>query len=351
VTDNGEIRVGVIGLGFGAVHARVLSEMDGVSLAAVCDRDKTRLAAVIRGRTAHRYTDYREMFRSERLDAAIVAVPTRLHEEVALAAIDAGAAVLVEKPLAATLAEGYRLAEAAAKAGIPLMAGHIERFSPAIVETRRRVTAGDVGRILQLASRRLGPFAARTRDVGVIHDLAYHDIDVMRFILAAEVERVYAETQTAVRTEFEDGVIGQMRFEAFNGQPGPIGLVQVNWLTPRKMRDLSVLGERGLLIADYADYLAPTIEIHGSEPAEWAGLTGRTWTMLANLRGRDLGPVVRIPVEPREPLEQELLAFTEAVRSGSEPPVTARDALATLAVADAMAQSARSGKAVMPERV
>jgi UDP-N-acetylglucosamine 3-dehydrogenase len=351
VQASGDLRIGVIGLGFGAIHARVLGEMEGVDVAALCDKDPSRLASATRGRTARPYADYREMFGVEDLDAVIVAVPTRVHEEVALFAIDARVPVLVEKPLAPSFEDGYRLAEAAEKAGVMLTVGHVERFSPAILETRRRVTAGEIGRVLQVVARRLGPFAARTRDVGVIHDLAYHDIDVMRFILGVEVERVFAEAQTGVRTQFEDGVVGQLRFEGSAERPGPLGLVEANWLTPRKVRDLSVLGERGLLIADYVDYLAPTIEVHASEPGEWGGLTGRTWTTLANIRGRDLGPVIRTPVEPKEPLEQELLAFTESVRSGSAPPVTPQDALGTLAVADAMAESVRIGAVVRPRRV
>lgn len=345
-----DLRIGIIGLGFGAIHARVLSEMDGVTVAALCDRDGARLTTATRGRAARGYQDYREMLRAEPLDAVIIAVPTRLHEEVALAAIGAGVPLLVEKPLAPTLAEGVRLVDAAARAGVPLMPGHIERFNPAIVEVRRHAIAGDIGRVFQVVARRLGPFAPRTRDVGVIHDLAYHDLDVMRFVLGAEVERVYAEAETGVRTEFEDAVVGQLRFGGTGGAAGPIGVVEVNWLSPRKVRDLSLLGEGGLLSADYADYLAPTVELY-MVASERAGLTGRTWTTLANLRGRDLGPVVRLPVEPREPLEQELLAFTEALRAGMAPPVTAEDALAALALADALAESARSGTSVRPVRV
>src|SRR5262249_50853988 len=139
------------------------------------------------------------------LDAAVIAVPTRLHEEVALAALSAGVkALLIEKPIAPSLGEAIRLADAVEKAGARLMPGHIERFNPAIAELQRRTAAGDAGELLRLTARRMGPFAPRTRDVSVIHDLALHDIDVMRFILAREVERVYAETRGGLRTPFED---------------------------------------------------------------------------------------------------------------------------------------------------
>lgn len=335
-----ELSVAVVGLGFGAIHARVLSEMEGVRLAAVCDRDERRLAAVSRGRRLESYTSFEAMLSKETLDAVVVAVPARLHEEVALAAIEAGKAVLVEKPLAPTRTEGLRLARAAAAAGVPLMTGHIERFNPAVQELARRVQAGEAGRVLQLTARRLGPFAERIRDVSVIHDLAYHDVDVMRYVLGAEVERVYAESQAGVRTSFDDGLSGLLRFASADGGPGAVGSLDVNWLTPRKVRELSVLGDRGLFVVDY---LAQTLELHQSEAGETTGASGRAWSTLANLRGAEAGPVVRIPVESREPLTQELSAFVDAVRDGAPMPVTSEDALAALSIADALAESARTG--------
>jgi predicted dehydrogenase len=273
-------------------------------------------------------------------------VPTRLHEEVALAAISAGKALIIEKPLAPTLLEGKRLAEAAAKAGVPFMAGHIERFNPAVQELRRRLQTGEAGRVLQLTARRLGPFAARTRDVGVIHDLAFHDIDVMRFLLGCEVERVYAETQSMVRTDYADSLTGLLRFASPEGA-GAIGNLEVNWLTPRKIRELTALGEHGYFVLDY---LGQTLEFHQSDAGESHALSGQAWPALANLRGSEAGPVVRIPIETREPLEAELSAFVDGVRSGSALPVSSADALATLAIADALSESASIGMPVTPKR-
>ncbi len=347
-SDN--LRLAVIGLGFGAVHARVLSEMDGVDLVAVSDLDEKRLNAVTRGRTIRGYGDYAAMLRDERPDAVIVAVPTRLHERVALDVIDAGLPLLVEKPIAPTLAEGRRLVEAAERKGLAIMAGHVERFNPAIVELARRVHGGDAGNLLQLTARRMGPFAARVRDVSVVHDLALHDIDVMRFITGLEVERAFAETQAGVRTQFDDGLVGTLRFAGDSGQTGPVGSLIVNWLTPKKVRDIWVLGDRGLFIADYADTLAPTLEMYPTTEGEGGGLTGRTWSSLANIRGREAG-VTRVALEPVESLERELSAFVDAVRTGRPMPVGRRDALAALAVADALAESGRSGLPVRPEQV
>jgi predicted dehydrogenase len=338
MSKSGTLSFAVAGLGFGANHARVLCGLEGVRLAAVCDPDTARLAQVTRFGDIHGYADAATMLRQERLDAVVVAVPARLHVEVALAAIEAGCAVLVEKPLATSLAEGERIADAARVAGVPLMAGHIERFNPAIVELRRRVQAGEVGRVLQLQARRLAYFVARSRefDTGVIHDLAYHDIDVMRFVMGGEVERVFAETQRGVKTAFEDAVTALLRFKPSQAGPAAVGSLEVNRLSPRLVREFSVLGERGLIVASYADFRSPSLEFQAAQRIEDAAAEAGG---VANLRGDLPGPLVSLPVEPSEPLRQEHQAFVQALRRGGPMPVTAEDALAALAVACALAES------------
>jgi predicted dehydrogenase len=330
-----ELAVGVIGLGFGANHARVLSGLPGVRLAAVCDLDERRLAAVAREGLAG-YTDYEAMLRTEKLDAAVVAVPASLHEPVALAVIDAGCAVLVEKPLAPTLREAQRIVEATRAAGVTLMAGHIERFNPAVQELARRVQAGEVGRVLQLTARRMGPIVVRSQDVNVVHDTALHDIDVMRFILGAGVSRVYAEARFDRQLPFEDGILALLRF---TDEAGAFGSLDVNWLAPIVIRDLTVRGETGMFMLDFA---AQTLVLYSAGPTVERS-PSRGWSPSLET----LAPAP-IPVEPREPLVAELSAFVSALREGSEPPVTAGDALAAVAICDALTESARSGLPVTP---
>ena len=335
-----DLRVGVVGLGFGAVHARVLGELDGVRLAAVCDTNAERLATVAQGRDLATYVDHVAMLERERLDAVIVAVPATLHAQVALAAIGAGCAVLVEKPLAPSLAEGACLVEAAAAAGVALMAGHIERFNPAVQALARLVHAGEIGRVLQLTARRMGPIIVRAQDVNVVHDSALHDIDVMRYVVAAEVETAFAQAQTGLLPPFEDSIFGVLRF-AGDGGPGPIASLDVNWRAPRRVRDLTVLGENGLLVLDYA---AQTLDLYRGEGA---------WTRPAASPGwspANGGEGMRIAVTPAEPLRQELAAFVAALRDGAPMPVSGDDALAALAIADALAESARTGLPVRPSR-
>jgi predicted dehydrogenase len=339
-----EIAVAVIGLGFGRNHARVLHELPGVRLAALCDRDDERLAAAAGGREVPSYTDHREMLRRERLDAVIVAVPTRLHAAIAGDAIASGCAVMVEKPIASSLEEGRRLVAQAEAAGVPLMHGHIERFNPAVQELKRRLDAGEAGRVIQVTSRRLAYFVDRPRDfdVGVIHDLAFHDIDVMRLLTGAEVERLYAETLTNIRTPFDDALDGTLRFRGAGPDGGVIGTLEVNRLSARVVRELSVLGSGGEFVLDYR---AQSLEFRPAQSLR-TNATPLQEHSIVRLQGDGPSAPVAIEVEHHEPLLAELSAFVEAVRNSTPMPVSNRDALATLEIADALVESGRSGRAV-----
>jgi len=330
------LRAAVVGLGsMGTNHARVYAESEGVDLVAVADIDVRRLAAFVRGRTCRPYSDFGRLLDAERPDLVSIAVPTRMHLPLALMALERGVATLVEKPLAADVEDGCRLRDAAAQAGVLLMVGHIERFNPAVAELRRRVAAGDLGRVFQVHARRVGPFPQRVRDVGVVHDLAPHDIDVMRFVLGAEVVRVQAEIQSRISTDQEDMLSGLLRFDN-----GAVGVLDVNWLTPAKIRELSVLGERGMFVVDYL-----TNELRFYENA-WREQGQLAWPALAVLTGVSEGGMERPRVDKREPLQVEIEAFVAAVRTGGPSPVPAEDGLAAMVVADALVESGRSGRAV-----
>ena len=268
----GGLRVGVIGVGtMGAHHVRVFGELDGAELVAIADTSEERLAELERQGSVRAYGDYREMLAEERLEAVSIAVPTRQHLDVALACIEQGVPLLVEKPLAASVDECLQLRDAAIGAGVPLMAGHIERFNPGVVELKKRIEQGEAGRLIQIQARRVGPFFPRERDVGVVQDLATHDIDVLRHLVACEIDRVRAETRSGIRSPYEDALSAVLRFE-----DGTIGTLDVNWLSPIKDRELRVLGERGLFKLDYLTqqltfYL--TSAEAGTPPAPSNGLT------------------------------------------------------------------------------
>ncbi len=325
----------MIGLGaMGTNHARVWSEMKGVTLAAVADLRPARVKQVADERGVRGYGDHRLMLDEESLDLVSVAVPTRAHLEVGGDVIRHGVPLLVEKPLAATIDEGKKLRDQAASAGVTLTVGHIERFNPAVLELKRRLLAGELGRVFQVHGRRVGPFPDRVRDVGVVMDLAPHDIDAMRFLLDAEITRVHAETEQKINTEHEDMLVGLLRFTN-----GVVGVLDVNWLTPTKIRELSVLGERGMFVVDYLSReLTFYQNDHSSDQGgDWAA---------RHLKGVSEGPVHLIEIEKREPLRVELESFAEAVRTGTAPAVTPDDGLAAMAAAEALVKAARTGEHV-----
>jgi len=330
----GDLRAAVIGLGsMGANHARVLSDLPGVELVGVADADPERVAKAA-GRAFPGFPDTATLVAETRPEMVSVVVPTGLHEEVALQVIAAGAHLLVEKPIAATLEAAGRIARAADQRGVVLTVGHIERFNSAIRELKARLDAGQGGRVLQIRARRVGPFPHRIRDVGVIHDLAPHDIDIMRYLLGDEVERVYAEAQRHIATDNEDIFAGMLHFRG-----GALGLLDINWLTPTKERTLTVLCEKGMFVADYAAQSLAFYENYAASAKEG---------VIASVSE---GPMTRYPINYREPLRVELESFRDAVRDRGEPPVSARDGMAALAVAEALVESARGGNPVAVAKV
>jgi predicted dehydrogenase len=332
------LRAAVLGVGaMGRSHARVYAEMENVRLAAIADPD-TRVAERIAGSygtTA--YADYRELLDAEKPDLVTIAVPTTRHAEVALEAISRGIHVLVEKPLAFSLDEARTIIDAAESQGVKLAVGHIERFNPAVVEIKRRLAEQELGRIFQVHARRLSPFPGRVQDVGVTLDLATHDIDVMCHLLDADVTRVFAETERKAHASHEDLLSALLRFSN-----GAIGVLDVNWLTPTKVRQLAVLGEGGLLLADYI-----------TQDVYWyrnAGETG-AWDMLTVFRGAWEGDMVKLHFHKQEPLLAELESFVACVAEDTAPLVGGRDGLAAIDISRTLAESGRSNVPLAPELV
>lgn len=334
------LRAGVVGLGMmGRNHVRVWDEsIEGVVLAGVADPDPAAVERATAGRRARGYADAERMFAEEELDLVSIVAPTSLHLPVTLSALRSGANVLVEKPIAATREEATTMIEAAAEAGRMLTVGHIERFNPAIRELRRRLDGGELGRIFQISATRLGPFPARIRDVGVVVDLAPHDIDVMRYLVGSEPVRVYAEAERRIHTEHEDLFNGILKFEN-----GVIGVLNINWLTATKRRTLTVTGERGFYVADYIDqdliFYANQDALHTWENRGADGF-GSTITSVAE------GEMRRHSIRRAEPLVVELGEFARAVRDGGPPPVDPHDAMVALLLARKMVESALTGQAI-----
>jgi len=273
------------------------------------------------------------MLKEIKPDAVSIAVPTAFHEEVAMAALESGSHILIEKPITATIQEGRRIIDRAKQSSRKLMVGHIVRFNPAIQELKRKLQNGELGRIFQIVCRRVGPFPARVRDVGVVVDLATHDLDLMCYLTGSAPLRVYAETEKRINTNLEDLVVGLLRF------PGSItGALEINWLTPTKVREVFVLGERGLFRVDDL-----TQDLFFYENADVAN---NFWPALQTLKGVSEGSMTRYAVQRYEPLKAELQAFLKAVEQDSPVPVSGEDGLAALNLALSMVESGRTHRVI-----
>jgi UDP-N-acetylglucosamine 3-dehydrogenase len=328
------LRAVVIGVGaMGRHHARVYNELEDVELVAVADADRARAEKEARRFRVPAYDDYLRMLDEVGADLVSIAVPTSLHCQVALAALDAGAHVLVEKPIAASIDEGQQMIQRAAERNRVLTVGYIERFNPAVVELKRRLHRGELGTIFSINARRLGTFPTRISDVGVTLDLATHELDVMRYLLESEVSRLYAETQRNLHTSREDKVSALLRFEN-----GVVGLLEVDWLTPTKVRELSVTGERGMFVLNYV-----TQDLYFYENAEVVD----SWGVLQLLRGVTEGNMVRLRINKQEPLRLEIEAFVRAVIGGSEPVIGGEDGLWALRLAHRLVESGEQGRLIL----
>ena len=325
------LKAAVIGVGdMGRNHARVYAELPDVELVGVADADGQVAEAVARRYGTRAYSDYVQLLDQQAPDAVSVAVPTVNHLTVALQVIGRGIHLLIEKPIAHSTEHAEQIIAAAEQAGVCLMVGHVERFNPAVVALKEHLANGELGRVFQMDARRQGPFPVRVMDVGVATDLAVHDLDIIRYVSGSEVVRVYAETERCIHSSHEDLLTGLVRLE-----DGTVGTLMINWLTPTKIRELHVTGERGMF---RVDYLTQDLYFFENATANGAG-----WDALEVLRGVSEGYMIRYPVRKYEPLKAELEGFVRAVVGGGAAPVGGRDGLLALRLARALVQSGREG--------
>lgn len=319
------LKAGLIGLGMmGRHHARVLASLEGVDLVGVADPAGDP-HGVSGGRAVLGSID--ELIETG-IDYCMVAVPTIYHEEVGLKLAAAGVHAIIEKPLAPDVASATRLAEAFEKAGLVGAVGHIERYNPSLQEARRRIEAGDLGRVFQVTTRRQNGFPARIADVGVVKDLATHDIDLTAWVTQQEFVWVQARTAHRAGRDHEDLVsaVGQLA-------DGTVTNHLVNWLSPFKERVTVITGERGAYVCDT---LTADLTFYAN------GTQVEAWEDVANFRGVSEGDVIRYAIAKPEPLKLEHENFRDAVLGKPSDIVTMRQGLNTVKVADWMIESAKA---------
>src|SRR5690554_5232339 len=293
------LRAGVLGLGvMGRNHCRVLNTVEGVEYVGVFD-PADNLPVQIEGKPVVKDLEH---FLRLGLDYCVVAVPTIYHLEVGRILAEHGVHALIEKPVASDAESSHELVRLFRDAGLNGGVGHIERYNPALQSMRTRLGDGVLGGIYQIATRRQGPFPGRIADVGVIKDLATHDIDLTAWVSQQSYISLNARTAFRSGRNHEDMVIAVGTLSG-----GTIVSHTVNWLTPFKERTTIVTGEKGALVADTltADL---TFYENGVVQDQWAGISA--------FRGVSEGDVTRFALVKKEPLLAEHEAFRDAVITG-----------------------------------
>jgi UDP-N-acetylglucosamine 3-dehydrogenase len=312
------LRIGVVGVGvMGSNHARVFAGLPGVELVGVADPDRKQAEFVAHTLGCAAVAEAEELL-DLGIDAVTVAAPTHLHHPIALACIARGIHVLVEKPIASTVEQGQDIIAAARQAGVTLMVGHVERFNPAVEAIKDAIRNED---ILSIAITRVGPFPPRMSNVGVVIDLAVHDIDLIRWFTDSDIVEVQPQLSNAV-AEREDIALLQFRTAS-----GVLAHINTNWLTPFKARSVTV-ATRGKYVM--GDLLTRQVtECFGFQP-------DGSYSMR------------HLSVGHAEPLRAELLAFLQAVRMGGAPAVTGEEAVASLEIATRCLESRSAAAAPQP---
>ena len=329
------VRTAVVGVGsMGASHARVLKSVPDCELVAVCDSDAARAGEVAAKYGVEAVADYRSL--EGRVDAVSVAVPTSAHADVALFFLKRGVSVLVEKPMARTSEQARALVDAAAASGAALMVGHIERFNPAFMAIE------DLGvKALFIECDRISPFKFRSADIGVVFDLMIHDIDLILHLAQSKVKSI-AACGVPVIGIHEDICNARIVFE--NNCVANVTASRVSTKSLRKIRIFSPdsyvaidTGARQALLYKKSPKL--TIDM---AKALMSG--AKSLADFAGLSFPDLLEIKELQLDSHEPLAKELEAFISAVRDGVEPPVTGREGLEAIEVAEAVVREVRSHK-------
>ena len=309
------VNVGVIGVGaMGENHVRVYHKIEEANLVAVSDVSERALKKIEKKYGAKGYTEYSELLENPEIEVVSVCVPTTFHHNVVMEAIKNGKHVLVEKPIAFTLEEAEEMIAAAKEAGVLLATGHVERFNPAVQKAKELVDDGVIGDIVSAFAKRVGPLPPRIKDVGVSIDLAIHDLDIMNYLFEEEVTQVYGTMNSILDDcDFEDHAEIMVSFDNES-----TGIIEVNWLTPYKRRELELTGTAGIISVDY---MKQSIEVYGKFAKD-------------------------IQIKHEEPLKGELISFLNSVVNGTEPEITGEDGLKALKMVIAANKSSKEHKPI-----
>lgn len=329
-------RVAVVGTGsMGKNHVRVLRELPGAEMVGLADPNVAAARPLAERYGLTLYSSVEALIEESKPEAVVVATPTVHHCAVSSQLMERGIHVLVEKPIASTRAEGVSMIETAARNNVVLSVGHIERFNPAVVAVRQHLNEGRLGRLIQIDSRRQGPYPERIGDVGVGIDLAVHELDIIRNLSGSEVVSVFAEAAHTINSHREDLLVSVLRLAN-----GTIGTLTISWLSPTKTRELCLTGARGMY---RLNYLTQDLEFFENASIDGHG----DWETMQILRGVSEGQMIRHAIRKKEPLRAELEAFLSAVRGEGPVVITGADGLRALELAEALLTSAQERRPVL----
>jgi len=319
------LKVGVIGIGsMGRNHARVYSEI--ADLVGVADMNGVTAKDVADQTETTPFTDYHELLKQD-IAAVDIATPTTTHFQVGMDAIEAGKHILVEKPLCSTIEQAQELIDAAHSTGLKLAVGHIERHNPVVAYTKDLIKEGKIGDVISLAARRVSSMPGRIKDMGVIMDLGIHELDALRYLAGDEVVSVYTESRLTPESQYEKHANILLRFKN-----DLMGFIEVNWLTPMKVRRVSLTCSDAFV---EMDYMSQSVAISTS-----SFLPFKTDSLYQIPQKYDIR---RIELRPEEPLKNELLDFINAIEKDGQPLVNGNDGLRVMEVAKAAMESAKTG--------
>lgn len=325
VSQQPRLRIGVIGIGnMGQHHTRVLSLLKDVELIGIADLNVERgldLASKYRIRFFEDYHDLLPL-----VDAVCIAVPTKLHYQVGLECMELGVHVMIEKPIAASIAEAEALVNAAAEYNVILQVGHIERFNPAFQELGKVLKTE---KLLAIEAHRMSPYSQRANDVSVVLDLMIHDIDLLLEMAASPVVQLTATGSKREESSHLDYVTATLNFAN-----GIVATLTASKVTHRKIRRIAAHCQNSLT---EADFLNNEIEIHRQTTANYT-------TDYGQVLYRQDGLIEQVYTSNIEPLHAELEHFVQCVRGGEQPSVGGEQALKALRLASLIEQSALDGQ-------
>jgi len=310
-----KIGVAVIGTGFwGKNHARVYKELQSTDLVAICDVNAERAKVIANQFGVKAYTDSTQMLKDPEVKAVSVCTWSTMLAQEALKALCSEKHVLVEKPMATNIKQAQKLLKTAQANGLHLTVGFLMRFIPGIQSIREAVVSKKIGDMVSATAKRVSQWPERIGDVGVVKDTAIHDIDIMRYISNEDPVSVYAKTGNMRHKQFEDYAQIMLTYES-----GKSAFIESNWLTPYKIRNLSVTGSDAIMRLDY--------------------ITQELWVENAK---ESLQP--RVPFQ--EPLKMELQHFAECIQEKKRPLITGEDGIKALQIAIAALDSSTKKTAI-----